>query len=92
MILSTDVNADQNDGYFVGCAHVNIVPTRKVFMMLTPRAIGAAEEVALKRGGNQTDAVQRGLALQRYLEEVDSRGGRIYVEMANGNRRRVVLD
>ena len=65
---------------------------KQVSMQLTPKTIIAAEAVAAKRGGNPTDAVQRGLALQRYLETVDSQNGKIYVELANGTSRRIILD
>jgi hypothetical protein len=69
-----------------------VTAPRKVSMNLTPQAIEAAQEVADKRGMNRTDAVQRGLALQRYLEEVDTKKGSIFVELPDGTRERVILD
>lgn len=48
-------------------------------MNLTPRSIRALDEVVNRSGDSKTDTINRALQVYAYLEEINDKGGAIYV-------------
>ena len=63
----------------------------RVSMNLRPEAAKAAEEIAEKRNITKTDVVQRGIALEKVLEDINERKGALIVELPDGTRERILI-
>lgn len=55
------------------------------------RAAAKLEELAKKSKINKSDVANRAVLTQAYLEEVEAQGGKIYAEMPDGDRERIVF-
>ncbi|MFD1148961.1 hypothetical protein [Saccharothrix hoggarensis] len=53
-------------------------------MNLTPRSVRALDEVVGRSGDSKTDTINRALQVYAYLEEINDRGGAIYVRDGEG--------
>ncbi len=63
----------------------------RVSINLRPEAAEAAQEIAKKRQITKTDVVQRGIALEKVIEDISDRKGSLVVELPDGTRERILL-
>jgi hypothetical protein len=67
------------------------LPVVKLSVNLPPGDVTVIRELAKRRSTTMTEVIRKGIGMQKYLQDVVDKGGKILVEDRRGRLRQIVL-